>query len=315
MMISACDDQHVDTVIAEIEFLYPGLSKNRGKFFNYIGMTFNYETNKRVKITMNGFIHDLLEECSDFMGVSKTPAKNTLFELNENNSNPLLPDEMRERFHSIVAKLLYASKRARWDLLILIAFLTKRVNNPRRDDWEKLTRGIQYIRGTQNLGVTLEIHDPITVTAYVDASYGVHKDKKSHTGCNITLGKGTIYAKSSTQKLNTKSSTEAELVALSDASNQILWTNNFLRMQGHHTGPAIIFQDNLSTIQLIANGQPNSERTRHVDIRYFFLHDRQQKGDVKLIYKRTEDMTADILTKPLQGDLFRRLRTQLLNFE
>jgi ribosomal protein L24E len=151
------------------------------------------------------------------------------------------------------------------------------------------------------------------VIAYVDASYGVHNGKKSHTGCNITLGKGTIYAKSSTQKLNTKSSTEAELVALSAATNQIIWTRNFLLKQGYNIGPAIIYQDNLSTIQLIKNGRSNSERTRHVDIRFFFLHDRQEKGDVILKYMRSEDMIADILTKPLQGEDFHRLRTQLLN--
>ena len=239
---------------------------------------------------MNGFISDLLKECSDFLGVSKTPAKGTLFNVNENESNPLLNDEMRERFHSIVAKLLYASKRARWDLLTLIAFLTKRVMNPRRDDWEKLTRGIQYVRDTQTLGVTLEIQDPIQVIAYVDASYGVHKDKKSHTGCCITLGKGTISAKSATQKLNTKSSTEAELVALSDAANQILFIRNFLISQGYPLGPAIIYQDNLSTIRLIKNGRSNSERTRHADIRFSFLHDRLESGDVILQYMRTEDV-------------------------
>jgi hypothetical protein len=313
MMISACDESHVDKVIDEIELLYPGLSKIRGKIFSYIGMTFNFEITHKVIISMNGFISDLLKECSDFLGVSKTPATGTLFNVDENESNPLLNDEMRERFHSIVAKLLYASKRVRWDLLILTAFLTKRVMNPRRDDWIKLTRGIQYIRNTQTLGVTLETQDSIQVIAYVDASYGVHKDKKSHTGCCITLGRGTISAKSSTQKLNTKSSTEAELVALSDASNQILFIRNLLISQGYDTGPAIIYQDNLSTIQLIKNGCSNSERTRHVDIRFFFLHDRQLKGDVILKYMRTEDMIADILTKPLQGDLFNRLRRQLLN--
>jgi Reverse transcriptase (RNA-dependent DNA polymerase) len=153
MMISACDDRHVDTVIEEIELPYPGLSKTRGKIFSNIGMTFNYETEDKLLINMNGFISDLLKECSDFLGVSKTPAKGTLFNVNENESNPLLNDDMRERFHSIVAKLQYASKRARWDLLTLIAFLTKRVMNARRDDWEKLTRGIQYIRDTQTLGV------------------------------------------------------------------------------------------------------------------------------------------------------------------
>ena len=69
MMISACDDLHVDTVIDEIELLYPGLSKTRGKIFSYIGITFNYETRNKLKINVNGFISDLLKECSDFWGV------------------------------------------------------------------------------------------------------------------------------------------------------------------------------------------------------------------------------------------------------
>jgi hypothetical protein len=106
MMISACDDRHVDTVIDEIELLYPGLSKTRGKIFSYIGMTFNYETKNKLIIDMNGFISDLLKECSDFSGVSKTPAKGTLFNVNENESNPLLNDEMRERNYYMRASVL-----------------------------------------------------------------------------------------------------------------------------------------------------------------------------------------------------------------
>ena len=314
MMITSCDDKHVDKVINEIEFLYPGLTKIRGKRFNYIGMTFDFQTPLKVTITMDNFIHDLLEECKDFLGVSTTPAKASLFKvLDVDELNPLLPTEMRERFHSLVAKLLYASKRARWDLLTPVAFLTKRVINPQRDDLEKLKRTIQYIRGTQSLGVTLEVNDPITVTSYIDASYGVHHDLKSHTGCTITLGKGTIYAKSSTQKLNTKSSTEAELVAMSDGANQVIWTRNFLLEQDYQMGPAIIYQDNMSTIQLIKNGKSNSERTRYINIRYFFLTDRIKSGDVIVTYMKTEDMIADILTKPIQGEPFRRLRNQLLN--
>ena len=66
------------------------------------------------------------------------------------------------------------------------------------------------------------------VYAYVDASYAVHPDMKSHTGCVISLVMGHIYAKSSTQKLNTKSSTEAELVGRSDCSNQLIWMDKKL---------------------------------------------------------------------------------------
>ena len=136
---------------------------------------------------------------------------------------------------------------------------------------------------------------------------------KSHTGSVIALGKGAIYAKSGTQRLMTKSSTEAELVALSDAANQVLWTRNFLECQGHPQPPALVYQDNQSTIQLIRNGRSNSERTRHVDIRYFLLHDRISTGDVDIVCLPTTDMIADILTKPLQGELFKKLRKELLN--
>jgi hypothetical protein len=66
------------------------------------------------------------------------------------------------------------------------------------------------------------MNDPVHVNSYIDASYSVHKDKKSHAGCVITLG--AIYSKSSTQKLNTLSSTEAKLVAVTEASYQVLWT-------------------------------------------------------------------------------------------
>ena len=151
------------------------------------------------------------------------------------------------------------------------------------------------------------------MTCYIDASYGVHADRKCHTGCAITLGDGTIYAKSATQKLNTKSSTEAELVGLSDASNQPIWTRHFLIDQEYQDKPAIIYQDNKSTIQLISNGQSNSECTRHVDIRYFYSHDRIKLGEVKIEYKLTNDMLTDMLTKPLQGEQFRTQRNKVLN--
>ena len=83
-------------------------------------------------------------------------------------------------------------------------------------DNRKLHRTLKYLCGTANLGLTSEVSDFIW---YVDASYGVHVDGKSHTGANITLGKGTIYAKSSKQMVMSKSSTEAELIVLSDSAS------------------------------------------------------------------------------------------------
>ena len=89
-----------------------------------------------------------------------------------------------------------------------------------------------YLAGTIELYLTLKIEGPIRVTAYVDASFASHSsDMKSHTGVYITLGKGAIYCRSSKQKLVSKSSTEAELVGISDGLPQIIWFKHFLKLR------------------------------------------------------------------------------------
>jgi hypothetical protein len=99
---------------------------------------------------------------------------------------------------------------------------------------------------------------------------------------------------------------------MTEASNQVLWTRNFLIHQSYEVGPAVIYQDNMSTIQLIKNGRSNSERTRHIDIKFFFLHDRIKSDHIIVTYKSTKEMIADLLTKPLQGEQFKGLRDQVL---
>ena len=93
-------------------------------------------------------------------------------------------------------------KRVRPDILTAVAFLTKRVTKPQQEDYNKLLRVIQYIRATHDMGMVLEVRGTPTVTAYVDASYGVHPDMKSHTGCLVTLGAGPIFAKSGSEELH-----------------------------------------------------------------------------------------------------------------
>ena len=234
--------------------------------------------------------------------------------MRDESLNVPLDESRRSTYHTLSCQLLYLSKRCRPDILTVVSFLIKRVSCPGEDDWKKLVRAIQYLRGSRTLGIVLECNKTLSILAYADASYGVHSDMKSHTGCVIGLGKGPIFGKSTTQKLNCKSSTEAELIGLSDSTNQVIWTRNFLIEQGFDIGPATIYQDNQSTIALVKNGKSNSERTRHIAIRFFFVSDRVKSNEIKIEYMATGEMLADILTKPLQGNLFRKLRDQLLNW-
>ncbi len=120
--------------------------------------------------------------------------------------------------------------------------------------------------------------------------------------------------RSSKQRLVAKSSTEAELVAMSDEASQVLWSRDFLIGQGHKLGPTELLQDNQSAIALINKGKHASSRSRHVNIRYFFVKDRINSQELNVAYLNTSDMIADIMTKPLQGEQFRKMRAVLMNW-
>jgi hypothetical protein len=90
---------------------------------------------------------------------------------------------------------------------------------------------------------------------------------------------------------------------------------NFLLHQGYQPQPATIFRDNKRTITMAEKGRSTSDKTRHINIRYFFVKHFMDSDELKIEYLPTEEMVADVLTKPLQGDLFRRMRNKLLNVD
>ena len=248
---------------------------------------------------MQKTVDDVLEGC----GVDKccaTPATDNLFVIRE------APKKVSEKEAvSYVSKVLYIAKRVKPECLTAVSFLTSRVGVVYDiDDLGKVRRLLGYIRKTRTAGVCFRIGSDMIIRVYVDAAYGVHiHDGKSHSGAYTVLGAGgPLEAKSGKQKNVTKSSTEAELVALSDHAGRGINLRNFLAGQGYGVVPAvIIYQDNLSCMAIMARGGPTSERSRHINIRYFWLCERIKSGEVTLVHRATNLMYANVLTKPLQG--------------
>ena len=121
----------------------------------------------------------------------------------------------------------------------------------------------------------------------------------------MSFGRGAPIAISAKQKLNARSSTDAELIGADDVMSPLLWTKLFLEAQGIDIQENLLYQDNKSTIVLAENGRASSgKRTRALNIRFFFIHDQINQGNLRVVYCPTEDMHADYLTKPLQGKLF-----------
>jgi hypothetical protein len=312
LKISCSDGRGVTDVLNELTSVYKKINVHEGKILDYLGMDLDYSESGVVSVSMTSMIEDAIDTYG-IDGTAASPAANYLFNISP-TAEPLL-GIAKQNFHSMVQRLLYISKRARPDILTAVSFLTTRVTTPTIEDNNKLIRVLKYLNGTSDLKLRLSSDDGMVVTSYIDASFGVHPDGKGHTGIVVSLGGGAVYAKSGKQKLVARSSTEAELVGLSDGLSQVIWTRNFLEKQGHQVGPAVVHQDNKSTMALAEKGRSTSGRTRHVSIRYFFVKDRIDSKEIELRYIGTEEMIADFFTKPLQGALFKSMRSKIMNHD
>jgi hypothetical protein len=150
---------------------------------------------------------------------------------------------------------------------------------------------------------------------WVDASHAIHEDKKGHTGGLMSLGRGILHGKSSKQKMNTRSTTESELVGVSEYLPYDLWQVNFYKEQGYDITKNVIFQDNQSAIKMEVNGRNScTGNSRHIDIKFFWVKDRVDKKEVEIQYCPTQLMLADYYTKALQGNLFKRFRDVIMGY-
>ena len=312
LKISHAKREVVDDILNELKRRFGALTVEHGKEHTYVGMKIIYDGKGNVQINSTEYIKEAINDFNENVSAPvNTPAANYLFEVDDTREK--LDKAKQEKFHSIVAKLLFVARRGRPDILVSIAFLTTRVSKPDTDDWKKLHRLMQYLNATMDLSLTLSAENFNNIKWWVDVSYGTHADMRSHTGAGLTLGRGFIYSKSSKQKINTKSSTEGELVGASDMLSQIIWTRYFLAAQGYDIKSNVLFQDNQSAMLLEQNGKySSSQRTRHVNIRYFFIKDRIASGEVDVKYCPTELMYADFLTKPLQGSKFIAFRDAIM---
>ena len=131
----------------------------------------------------------------------------------------------------------------------------------------------------------------------------------------MSFGRGVFSTKSTKQKLNTKSSTEAAVVGVSDYLPGNIWTENFWKHQGNDLKESTLYQDNTSAMKLERNGWEScGQKSRHIDIRYFWIKDRLKDEKNKLEHCLTELMLADFFTKPLQGNLFKKFRQVVMGW-
>ncbi len=185
--------------------------------------------------------------------------------------------------------------RARRDIQTAVAFLMTRVKSPGEDDWGKLKRILKYLNRTKYLKLRLTIDNLAVLKWYVDRSHNVHWDCKGHGGAVFSLGQEATSSFSRKLKLNTRSSTETELVTADMFMPEMLWSLHFIEAQGYDAECVGLYQDNISTQLQIKNGKMSSgKKTKHIKAKFFFIKDRVDDGEMR----RASDRSQDDLTLP-----------------
>lgn len=311
------NEAELDNLMNTLKKAFNIVEVNTADNFEYLKMKFDIDrTARTVEITQPAYYENVFEGW-EVKGSVQSPHTDDLFKV---QIDELLDAEKQKRFHTTVAKCLYLAIRTRPDIMVAVSHLTTRVlpGKANKSDEEKMIRLLKYLNGTKDLGIMLggDENNELNLQAYSDASYGIHADAKSHTGLYVTLGRGPIMWKSYKQKSVTKSSCEAEILALSDMVSIAIWIKDMYNdMSNTPDAPVRIYEDNMAAIHLVSNGMSTSDRSRHIHIRNNYVGQFVENGQVKVIYCPTKDMIADILTKPLGVSQFLYLRDYLLGYK
>ena len=188
-------------------------------------------------------------------------------------------------------------------------------------------RVLRYLSGTREVGLVFGSCNGATVgdsrgraaqvqvdvCAYADADWANNKgDRRSITGWVAKLSGDAISWASKKQRTVALSTCEAELYAEAAAIQEVLWLRGILKELGLGTTVgSLVHGDNQSAIAVSKNGI-KGERTKHVDIKYHFITETVERGEVTLKWVPTTEQHADIFTKALAAPVFEHFRRQLM---
>lgn len=219
------------------------------------------------------------------------------------------------QYQKLLGSLLYVSVNTRPDVAASISILAQKVSKPTQEDWNELKRVAKYLKGTADMKLVLANHNfnGDILYGYSDANWADDKnDRKSQSGHVFMVNGAAVCWSSRKQTLVALSTCESEFIALSEACRAAAWMRRLLNDLKQSVSSVTIHEDNQSCLKLIEEEERLSDRSKHIDTRFHFVKDYVKKGIVQCKYCPTENMLADVLTKPTAATKFEAFRKQLL---
>lgn len=292
--------------------------KDLGEAHYVLGIQIDRDRSTRtLTISQREYVHKVLERfgMTDCKPVG-TPLESSIKLTKADCPSPNAPTDAAfiRLYQSAVGAIMYAMLGTRPDIAFAVASLSQFSSNPGQTHWIAIKHVLRYLKGTMDYklsygGVAANVQKtPLQFHGFCDSDWGADiDDRRSVTGYVFMLGGGAVSWQSKKQPTVALSSVEAEYMAATQATREAMWWRKLLHELAIQSYPTtVIHSDSQGSIALSKNPEHHA-RSKHIDIRHHFVREQVAAGTISLQYIPTEDMLADVLTKPLSRDKHSRL--------
>lgn len=215
-----------------------------------------------------------------------------------------------QAYQELLGCLLFISTRTRPDISAAVRIMCRFAASPTWVHWDGLKRILRYLRGTADYSLRIDADDVQVLKAYCDADWaGDRVDRKATSGVLMQLGRSTVAWRTLKQGTVALSTTEAEYCSMSEGAKLIVWLRKLLEeLHCPQDSCTTMSGDNQGALVWSGDG---IRHAKHVSIRMNFVKGCVDQSLIKLVYCPTQDMVADILTKPLKRVAFEKCRTAM----
>jgi len=284
-----------------------------------LGVGIERDRAKRIiHLSQRQYILDILErfgfsDCSP-IGTPLDPGMRLTVE-----DGPSTPEEVaymkKVPYIHAVGSLMYLAVATRPDIAYAVGVLARFNSNPGPLHWKAVRHVFRYLKGTIDYKLTYgptESTSDELFTTYSDADHGGDRSSGRSTGAYVVkIGGGAISWSSKLQPIVALSTTEAEYIAAVSAGQEILWLRNLFSELGYDIeGPSTLYIDNQSAVSVAKNPEHHG-RIKHLDLRFYWLRDAVEDGEICVKYCPTTQMPADLLTKCLKKVKMKEAREML----
>lgn len=307
MMICSNCDKIIDDIKKELAREFS--MKDLGSIRHFMGLNIQYNQDEgEMYIDQSNYIRKILNK----FGMSDCKSRATPMETRIEFIKQEDDETTSQPYRELVGSLMYLVLGSRPDLCFALNYFSRYQGNATEEHYVHLKHLLRYLNGTSDIKLKFSrSQNDVPLEGFVDADWANSKeDRKSTSGYLFRVFGNVISWSSKKQSVVALSTAEAEYVAANSATCEALWLTKIMKDLGFkNLEPIVLNEDNQACIFMSRN--PETKRTKHIDIRYHFIRDCVWNQQIELKYIPTNEQLADILTKQLPRSTFEELREQL----